>query len=305
MIQSRHGVYVPAVAEFVEIDGLLLPLTDLASLTGSTSPVVFLPRGVHAVRFRRNELPVEVTVAGEFFAEYQALRTFFVRNGQDQQHEELLARAARTMDVHGAPFLLNQTGALHASLGEWDAAARYFRRALLVNPAFSPAHLNLAQCLMRRSDRIAAAQECVLAEAFNVGNVFGLKSALTEMRRQLGRITAEPQPLEMNLESYLSRETIEEEDRRLVAILQAASKYAVGDDQRGKILNNVGVHFAESGRPELALFHFRSALGCVRTAGSERFQLARTILGNMRDVCRKAQFTEADEYERMQNLVTP
>jgi hypothetical protein len=65
------------------------------------------------------------------------------------------------------------------------------------------------------------------------------------------------------------------------------------------------VHFAESGRTELALDHFRAALGVMKSAGPERFNLAQQVLSHMSQACRAARFEEADEYERMRTLVRP
>ena len=91
----------------------------------------------------------------------------------------------------------------------------------------------------------------------------------------------------------------------MTALLQGISKYAVRDAQRGKILNNLAVHFADTGRPELALHHFRNALAVVKYAGPERYVLARQIFSNMSDACRKAGFAEAKEYQQMRHMVSP
>ena len=89
------------------------------------------------------------------------------------------------------------------------------------------------------------------------------------------------------------------------ALLEGISKYAVEDAERAKILNNLAVHFADRGRPERALHHFREALAVLKLAGPERFELAARVFANMSRVCRKAGFDEADEYEQMQHLVSP
>ena len=93
--------------------------------------------------------------------------------------------------------------------------------------------------------------------------------------------------------------------RRITALLEGISKYAVDDDDRGKILNNLAVHFADTDRPRLALYHFRNALAVVKVAGPERFELATRVFSSMSRVCRKAGFEEAVEYEQMQHLVSP
>ncbi|NJN82417.1 MAG: hypothetical protein HC802_09175 [Caldilineaceae bacterium] len=95
------------------------------------------------------------------------------------------------------------------------------------------------------------------------------------------------------------------EDERIASIMQAMSKYAVRAEERGKLLNNLAVHFAESGRTELALEHYRDALAVLKTAGPQRFELARQVLGHMSAVCRTAGFAEADEYTAMQQYVLP
>ena len=96
-----------------------------------------------------------------------------------------------------------------------------------------------------------------------------------------------------------------EEDRRLTALLEAMSKYAVRAEERGKILNNIGAHFADSGRPELALFYFRRSLDVIRTAGPERYRLARQVMTHMSNACGKAGLEEGAEYTQMKSLVSP
>ena len=91
----------------------------------------------------------------------------------------------------------------------------------------------------------------------------------------------------------------------MTALVEGISKYAVEEAERGKILNNLAVHFADRGRPELALHHFREALAVFKLAGPERFELATRVFSNMSHVCRKAGFEEADEYDQMQHLVSP
>ena len=223
------------------------------------------------------------------------------------RRQDLLSRAARTMDVHGAPFLLNFMGRAHTGRDQWGAAERKFRRALRVNPAFTPAHLNLAHCLALRHERDEAAREVRLADAFNVGNVFGLNAAIGEFKRRLGISQDDREPIEFDPAVYTAADagSSSDDDRPLTALLQGFSKYAERAEERAKILNNLAVHFADRGRIELALEHFRDALAELKLAGPDRFELARQVLANMGDACRKAGFEEAEEYEQMHGLVSP
>lgn len=303
-IQARHGVRVPPGATILQVDGARLPVVLPVRLAESLAPILFLPRGTHRVAFRPGEKPVDVAVASSPSDVYGAMRRFF-GVGTAVRQEELLSRSARVMDVHGTPFLLNFSGAGYASAGDWGAAERKFRRALAINPLFPPAHLNLAECLVRRSAHAEAGREIVLAEAFNVGDVFGLAGSIGELRRRLADPRGPALPIDAASLSYGPAEPIREEDRRMVAVLEGASQYAVREEERAKILGNLAVHFAESGRPELALAHFRNALACLRGADPEpRYRLARQMLGQMSDVCRKASFGEADEYRQMSVSLT-
>jgi hypothetical protein len=301
-IQARHAIRVPAGATIVEVDGRRLPIARPEVLADAPAPYVFLPRGSHAVCFRPNDFPVPVAIQGDLVEEYESMCRFF-GVGEKVKMAELVARAARTMDTHAAPFLVNFMGAHYAAAGQWDVAERKFRRALWINPAFSPAHLNLAECLLRRTAHDEAVREVLLAEAFNVGNVFGMAGAIAASRQRLAVPPDTAGPIDLSAVSYVAGETPTEEDRRLTAILEGLSKYAVRDEDRAKILNNLAIHFAESGRPELALYHFHQSLAVVRYAGEGRFELARKVFGNLKTVCRKAGFAEADEYEQMETLV--
>ncbi len=302
-IQARHAIRVPAGATILEVDGQRLPVARPEVLAAAPAPYLFLPRGSHAVCFRPNDYPVPAVIQGELVEEYESMRRFF-GVGNKVKMGELVARAARTMDTHSAPFLVNFMGAHYAAAGQWDVAERKFRRALGINPAFGPAHLNLAECLLRRTARDEAIREVLLAEAFNVGNVFGLAGAIAGIRQRLAIPPDTARPIDLSaVSSYVAGETPTEEDRRITAILEGLSKYAVRDEDRAKILNNLAIHFAESGRPELALHHFHQSLAVVRQAGEGRFELARKVFGNIKTVCRKAGFAEADEYEQMETLV--
>lgn len=303
-IQLAHGIRIPAAATILEVDGVRLPVAQPGALAQRPAAILMLPRGRHSVRFRTSDMPVEIEIDTHLFDEYQAMRKFFGLPGSVNT-QELLSRGARAFDVHGAPFLLGFQGAAQAKADAWDVAERQFRRALCVNPTFSPAHLNLAECLLRRKDRDQAVREVLLADAFNVGNVYGLSAAIHQYRRKLGISAEQRDPVDAAALSYVSTESISEQDRRLVAVLEGVSKYAVRTEDRAKILNNLAVHFSESGRPELALYWFREALGMAKMAGPERFRLATRILGNMGDTCRGAGFAEADFYQRMQHMVTP
>jgi tetratricopeptide (TPR) repeat protein len=303
-IQMQHAVRIPPSAKVLEVDGLRLPIANVEELAASPAPYLFLPRGEHAVRFRLNESPLPVTIRGDLAGVYQEMRQFFAVEGKVREYE-LASRGAKAMDVHAAPFLLNFMGASHQAGGRWEAAERKFRRALRVNPLFSPAHLNLAWCLHRRGARQEAAAEVELADATNVGNSFGLAGAISELRRQYGLTPARGDGESLTVASYLGTQSLSEEDRRLTALMQGIAKYAVSDSERGKILNNLAVHFADTGQTDLALDHFRASLGVLRLAGPERFALAGQVLSHMSAACRKAGYEEADEYDTMKNLVRP
>ncbi len=301
-IQAQHGIRIPPAAAILEVDGLRLRIANPSRLAQSPVPILYLPRGSHAVCFRSNEQPVPATIEGDFAAAYERMRGFF-GIPEAIRSREIFQRAAWAMDVHGAPFLLNLSGAQYAAEKKWKAAQRKFRRALGINPMFSPAHLNLAECLLQEGARDEAAREVELADVFNVGNVFGLADAIVQARRRLGLPLESRDTIDAADLVYVSREKQSEEDVRMVALLEAVSKYAVRDEERAKVLNNLAVHFAQSDRPELALHYFHNALEVTQHAGEGRHQLARQIFSHIRAVCRKAGFDEETEYRQMELMV--
>jgi tetratricopeptide (TPR) repeat protein/DNA-directed RNA polymerase subunit RPC12/RpoP len=301
-IQAQHGIRIPPAAAILEVDGLRLRIANPSRLALSPAPILYLPRGSHAVCFRSNEQPVAKTIEGDFSAAYEMMRGFF-GIPEAIRSREIFQRAAWAMDVHGAPFLLNFSGSQYAAEKKWKAAQRKFRRALAVNPMFSPAHLNLAECLLQEGARDEAAREVEWADVFNVGNVFGLADAIAQARRRLGLPPESREAIDAADLVYVSRENQSEEDLRMVALLEAMSRYAVRDEERAKVLNNLAVHFAESDRPELALHYFRNALEVTQHAGEGRHQLARRIFSHIRAVCRKAGFDEESEYRQMEMMV--
>lgn len=303
-IQQKFGWRVPAAAEFLEVDGERLLITNLESLRRAPAPYLFLPRGQHAIRLRSGEQPLRAAVNEDLVTTYAAMRSFF-GNGEKIRTNELLARGARTMDVHSTPFLLNLTGASYVAQGDWGAADRKFRRALVVNPLFAPAHLNLAICRAHTNDTEGASREVRLADALNVGNVFGLAAAITQFRREHSLPERDEIVVPLDIDRYVSPEPLTEDDQRLAALMTAMSKYAVAQEDRGKILNNVAVHFADCGKTETALEHFRAALGALKLAGAQRFSLAAQVFSHMENTCRKSGFPEADEYAFMRESVMP
>jgi len=303
-IQEQFGWRVPAAALFLEVDGERLPVTNLAELQRVSAPYLFLPRGEHAIRVRSGEQPLRAEIKEHLAGTYTAMQQFFGM-GATIRKDELLSRGARALDVHGAPFLLNMTGGAYAAQDDWRAAERKFRRALVVNPLFAPAHLNLAFCLAKRGDDTTAARELQLADSLNVGNVFGLSAAISRFRREAALPESASEPLALDVDQYISPEPLSVEDERLAALLTAMSKYAVRAEDRGKILNNLAVHFAETNRAETALEHFRSALGAFKLAGPERFALAERVFSHMERACRQSGLSEADEYAFMRKSVLP
>lgn len=303
-IQHQFGVRVPNGATIIEVNGEVLPLLDVSQLSEVRSPYLLLPRGTHQVRFRPRERAIEVKVDESFHDTYSKMRQFFDAGGQTRIGE-LLSRGARAMDVHQAPYLLNLHGGAYAQQDQWAAAERKFRRALRVNPLFAPAHLNMAYALHRRGDQAGAERELMLADALNVGNVCGIAPGIVQLRRELNLEITEIKPASLNVATYISLESLSADDEHLIALVEAISKYAVLDEERAKVLNNLGAHFADSGKPERALAHYRDALGALKFAGPDRFQLAEQVLGHMSQACRQANFAEADEYEQMKGAVLP
>jgi tetratricopeptide (TPR) repeat protein len=306
-LQLRFAWRVPAAAEFLEVNGERLPISGFDDLRNVRAPYLFLPRGRHAIRLRLGEQPIRVEIEDHLASTESAMRGFFDVGGKVRR-QDLLARGARAMDVHGAPFLLNMMGAAFIADDEWAAAERKFRRSLAVNPFFGPAHLNLAVCLFKRNAAEAGIRELRLADALNVGNVFGLSGAITKLRRQHDSPESPEDILEaipLHVARYVSPEPLTLEDERLTALMTALAKYAVREEDRGKILNNLAIHFSETGKAETALEHFRSALAALKLAGPERFALAEKVLSHMETACRKSNFPEAEEYAFMRKSVLP
>ncbi len=305
-LQNKHGVPIPPTADMIEVDGQRLPLADVAELQQSVAPVLILPQGVHTVRFRRNENPFQVKIEGHFIESYHAARAFFGLGGQVRT-VELLRRSAWAYDSHRAPLLLNFYGASYASEQKWEAAQRKFRRALRVNPTFAPAHLNLAHCLLSDGDIEGARREVALADAFNIGNVYGIAHAISTMKQATEPQGEDVQPgavTRIVAAEYFSKQQLSAEDERIEAMLLSLSKYAVRDSERGKIINNLAAHLADRGNTDAALHYYRAALETLKKATAERLEIARKVLQNMAAACTRAGYEEAAEYQQMRRMVT-
>jgi tetratricopeptide (TPR) repeat protein len=302
LIQDTFGFRISPAATIIEVNGEVLPVGNVADFQKAPAPLLLLPAGEHLVRLRPGDGAIAVKQDKHFAQVHAEMRQFFQRGGAFQEGE-LFSRGAQAMDVHGAPFLLNLMGAAYASKDAWDAAERKFRRALRVNPSYSPAHLNLAFCLHRAGKTDEAKRECLLADAFNIGNVYGLTPAIVKLKRELQLAVDHRETVELSVASYVSLEPRTVEDERLEALLLGIEKYATREEEQGKIRNNLAIHFADSRRPELALEHFRGALQSLREAGPDRFKLARQVFSNMHSLCEQSRFPEAAEYAMMRDTV--
>ena len=319
-----HGILIPPSAEILEVDGVRLPITGVTKLQKSPYPFLFLPKGIHYVRFRPDEFSVQVKVEQEprnilpeyndgfLRTDYDAMRQYFgLSKATDPiQLGQIITRAGDAFDGYTQPFLLNIHAAYHISKGENVAARRKYNRALYINPTFSPSHLNLAWIHFNQKQYESAKREVRLAAAFNVGNVFGLKKEIVDLEQEINQKLKDLSKDEeiaasmvaFSSSAYLPREFLSEQDKSMRALMEAVSKYAILEEERAKILANLAIHFSDEGKNGWALHSFRNAMRVLRMGGQEKYPLAKKIMIQMIKCCKGEYANERAEYVQMYKM---
>lgn len=295
---------IPLTAQTTEIvvDGIRLPLTPLSGLERFGHPSLYIPRGQH--RIGLGSAPTRVAVSKGSYAQAYRARRQALAASSDGGRKTLLTELARSFDHPRTPEALHLLGLLHHRAGRTAAAARLYARALWINPAFSPSHLDLALLRFEAGARPDGIRELLLARAFNPIDVFGIdpliaRLAATHQVDLAGRVT-------LDAAHYLDprSEPLTELDQRMVRFCLGVTRYLDSDLERAKLLSNLGRHFAQQRKPVRARYWYHRGLSRLARFGRSRASLAAAavIYGNLARTYPSTDGGQAADYRQMAEI---
>ncbi len=295
---SKAALRTPPDAEFIMVDMIDIGLENPSELWKFRSHRVFLPPGKHEVRFRKYETDKPVTITGDVFARYEAVWAHFSAGGK-LRRDELTWSLLETLDCPKAPYLPHLLGNVYSIDHAWEAAARNYERVVRDEPAFAPAHLNLAYVYHQLGKPDAARRELALAHIFNFGNVFGIAAGIGETARVL-RFKRVPTCAKLSLSDYTGREKLDATDERVIRIVQTYARFIRSPEDRAKAMCNIAAYFNQRNKYTLALDRYRMALRMLGGLRPRSSSCMAQVLQAMAEACRQAGWDmQQQEYLRM------
>ena len=300
---AADTVPIPEGTRSITFDGQRLRIAAFEDLKAFVTPKLYVPRGRHLVRWNTGDSRVFVSSA-HYAAEYRALRAQLAAKG-DKGHAELLGRLARGYgfpDEASAPHLL---GNWHWAAGDKEAAARWWKRAVLQNPAFAPSHLNLALAAVEAGERGVAVRELLLARAFTLGDGFGIDAAIDKLAAGATLELTGGTTLRASFYALAEREEEAPLDARMATFHRGMAAHFAKREDRAKLMSNLGLYLADKGKPVRAREAYRAALAELVRAGrsADGYAIAAVVFSNLSKACAASGWGgEAKDFERMAEL---
>jgi tetratricopeptide (TPR) repeat protein len=300
-------VAVPRDAGALTIDGQELSIKNVEELRRPEfeRPALFMPKGTHLVGFHADaslqdaapaRRPSPVTKDRFFSEEYAAIRDPFL-DGEGRVSIRKLAPALwAAKENFDSPILPHLLGNYYFSQGKYEVAERKYWQAIRVNPCFALSHLNLACIYAKHPDQLKpregvdfarrAAEELHWAEHFNVGDAFGIRTAVADLRQEM-KLAPLVNPPALRLQDYASAQAMDDADRRVVGVLDAAMKYLPSNVERAKLLNNKAVYFKSRNKNDLALAAYMEAIRALGDSvkDADAGKVVDSILTNAGNLC--------------------
>lgn len=284
----------------INVDGVRLPIGVFEEFQRFSAPGVYLPRGRHMLGTNAGPLLAH-QVSEHPATRYRALRDRLAKQ-PDKGRAELLSALTRGYGRPEDPVALHLLGNVHWRLGKKDAAVRWWRRAVLVNPAFPPSHLNLARRLLEQGEKGHATRELLLARAFNPGDGFGIAAVIDALAEKHGLQLTGSTTLHPRFYALSKPEELSDIDRRMARFSEGVGAHFTKLEDQAKLRSNLGLHFEGKRKPVLALRSYGEALAVLVRAGrsGEGYAIAEVIFKNMARTCRSLGWSgEAEDYEAM------
>ncbi len=276
-------VAIPADTRRISVDGVTLQLKPLSDIARFGRPALYVPRGRHLIRVGQQTAYRAYLSKQSYWNGYRQRREKTASQGAAGRRQ-LLTLLARSFDHPETAEPLHLLGNHHHRSGSKQAAAKLYRRAIALNPAYAPSHLNLAFCLLEASDKRAGLRELLLAKAFNLSDVFGIEELIGQLASKHGlTLTGATATLLATNYIYGAQPKLTELDRRFIRFYTGVGRYIPRPDERAKALSNLGLYFQRKNKPQLAHNYFGQALSTLSSAGqnAKTFKIAAVIFTNI------------------------
>ena len=253
-----------------------------------------VPQGQAVWQVRDGAEPRVQVVSHSFAEHYQ--REFAAMQVGGRWHFEKLCEATRpTWGASRDPLLPHFWGNFFWQDEQPEAAVRFWKLAVRVQPNFAPAHANLAFAFLGRGDTAKAKHELAIAAKLNSLDAFGLEAHLNLLREQLGwwdAIDAEARWSDADYAEATAQ--LSGDARQVVNVLRTISQYAIHAGDRARALNNAGVYLAQQRQHEAAVALFQEALAMVGDlpATEQDRELLNTLFGNLERSAKEARLAE-------------
>ncbi len=260
----------------------------------SSSWPIVVPHG-QAVWQANDGAEPRVQVVSHSFAEHYQRELAALQAGGRWQFEKLCEATRPTWGAFRDPLLPHFWGNFFWQDEQPEAAIRFWKLAVRVQPNFAPAHANLAFASAGRGDTAKAKNELAIAARLNPLDAFGLEAHLNFLREQLGWWDAvETQPRWSDADYASETASVSGEARQVVNVLRTIAQYATHAADRSRALNNAGVYLAEQRQHEAAVAMFQEALAMVadQPVAEQDRELLKTVFGNLERSAKEARLAE-------------
>lgn len=264
-----------------------------AAANSSSWPLV-VPHG-QAVWQANDGAEPRIQVVSHSFAEHYQRELGAMQLGGRWHFEKLCEATRPSWGAFRDPILPHFWGNFYWQEEQPEAAIRFWKLAVRVQPNFAPAHANLAFASAGRGDTKNAKNELAIAARLNPLDAFGLDAHLNLLREQLEWWEAvETQPRWADTDYAAETTSVSGEARQVVNVLRTISQYATHAADRSRALNNAGVYLAEQRQHEAAVAMFQEALTMVadQPAVEQDRELLKTVFGNLERSAKEARLAE-------------
>lgn len=278
------------------VDGqdIVLPVDWIGVATWSLA----LPGGQHLVKLPGQT--AKLTPISQSFGDLYDRQAALCQTEGKWDFDKLCAATTGRLIAFPEPILPHCWGNYYWQEGDKDAAIRHWNRAIQAEPAFAPAHLNLAFAALAANDSATALSEWQLALRLNVQNAYGIAEHLQELRKSLPPAAS---PVRFDPRRYVqSPHPLSAEQQGLVDAGLALGAYSGGLLGQAKARNNVGVYLLASDRlPAAAAEQFRAALDDVVLAADPAREpaLIGQLLANLAQATSQLGLPESRMYARL------
>ena len=236
---------VPGSAETIFVNNEEVPVENLGDLkaqrAGFVRPALYVPMGRTLICFGKLGTKAIAERGLHLAQAYRSRRQTFMK-GSNFDIRKLANLSRECAEDFRTPYVPHFLGCYYQKSGKLDAACRKYRRALHINPCFTPAHLNLAHLYYRmhkggvaestisevakpelraagrgellesdgpelrdaaKQQLLAAAKrELKLAYHFNIRDVFGVEACIAKMADELELTALKDTSVKLSPELY-------------------------------------------------------------------------------------------------------